>query len=135
MLELALYLAANPRPVSRKRIAADLSDGRARLSEASVKVYIHRLRTIVGKETIVRRAHGYAYSDVVHIDLPAIESFVAEACDGVQTGPAMRARARMFFTQVSAGRSDIVLAWKWFEPVEARLRCVQSRLSEISRQL
>ena len=72
VLALALYLAAERRPVSRPVLARALFNGRGPAGENAVKVYVHRLRAIIGKDAIVRKADGYAYSKSVRVDLPAI---------------------------------------------------------------
>lgn len=127
-LALALYLAAEGRPVSRARLGSTLFHADSRARENAVKVYVHRLRSIIGKESIIRRADGYAYSDRICVDLPEIEAFVAKVEDGVLHSTAMRIRARRILSELSTGRPDAVLRWEWFEPVEQRLRALQNRL-------
>ena len=124
-LALALFLAAEGRPVSRERLAAALLHADSRVSENAVKVYVHRLRSIIGKEAIIRRADGYAYNSFVRVDLPEIEAFAIYAFSETMPTTALRARAHDFLATLSSGRPDSVLAWKWFSPVEKRLLALE----------
>lgn len=127
-LALALYLAAENRPVSRTRIAAALFHADSRERENAVKVYVHRLRTVIGKGTVVRTADAYGYSDAVYVDLPALEAFLNDAEDGALHDQDVRAHARQLLARVACRRPDTVLRWKWFGPVERRLRTTERRL-------
>lgn len=98
-----------------------------RTAPDTVKVYIHRLRAVIGKEAIIRRADGYAYSERVRVDLPEIEAFIA-AADGALHTSEMRARAWRMLSDLSAGRPEAVLRLPWFQPVERRLRAAERRL-------
>jgi hypothetical protein len=130
-LALALFLAAEGRPVSRERLGAALFHAASRESENAVKVYVHRLRSIIGKDAIVRRAEGYAYSPLVRVDLPEIEAFIAYALDGLAATSATRIRARKILSDLSNGRPDSVLRWQWFAPIERKLRVLERRLRSV----
>ncbi|TAM62432.1 hypothetical protein EPN52_00665 [bacterium] len=119
-LALALFLAAERCPVSSERLGTVLF-GSTEQPRRAAKVYIHRLRACIGRDAVIRRAGGYAYSEYVNIDVAAIESFVARTVDAPHTR-ASRAQARLLLAQLGAGRPDAVLAWGWFKPVERRLR-------------
>jgi hypothetical protein len=127
-LALALFLAAEGRPVSRERLGAALFHADSRTRENAVKVYVHRLRSVIGKDAIVRRADGYVYSPFVRVDLPEIEAFVDYAIDEAAPTSALRARARNMLAEFSIGRPDSVLRWNWFAPVERKLRALERRL-------
>jgi len=130
-LALALFLAAEGRPVSRERLGAALFHANSRGNENAVKVYVHRLRSIIGKDAIVRRADGYAYSPFVRVDLREIEAFVAYAIDDAAPTVSMRARARKMLSDLSVGRPDSVLRWHWFTPIERKLRALERCLRDL----
>lgn len=134
-LALALYLAAEGRPVARAQLASVLFRTESGSPESSVKVYVHRLRSVIGKESITRKAGGYAYSNRVSVDLPEIEEFVLKAEEGAPRSFAMRVRARRILMELSVGRPAVVLSWGWFSPIERRLRLVQRRLRAVCRLL
>lgn len=125
-LALALYLAAQGRPVSRAHLAGALFASHSAAAN-TVKVYVHRLRCVIGKDCIMRRAGGYAYSQGVQVDLPEIEAFIARAEAGLRT-PLLRARAWQMLRALSSERPEAVSAWHWFAPVEQRLQSARSRL-------
>lgn len=127
-LALALFLAIERRPVSRERLGAVLFHTHSRISENAVKVYVHRLRSIIGKDAIVRRADGYMYDSAVRVDLPLIEAFVIYATDEPSANAATRDRARKLLADLATGRPDAVLRWEWFAPVERRLRALERQL-------
>lgn len=130
-LALALYLAAQRRPVSRTHLAGALFASKTVTAANTVKVYIHRLRKVIGKDSIVRRAGGYTYSGRVRVDLPHIEAFIATAESRPRT-PLLRTRASRLLRDVSAERPDTVSSWQWFLPIEQRLQAAQSRLQALS---
>lgn len=130
-LALALFFAAHPRPVSREHLGSEVFHAHSRAGENAVKVYVHRLRAVIGKEAIVRRAEGYLYSSRVRVDLPEIERFVTHAAHLVVLTTPARAGAQAILNALSAGRPDAVLQWEWFRPVERRLRALERRLRTV----
>lgn len=126
-LALALYLAAQRRPVSRAEIASALFESRGQAGMNAVKVYVHRLRAVIGKERIIRRAEGYAYSESVAVDLAEIEALIAMA-DTIADTPERLMRVWRMLSDLSAGRPESVARLVWFGPIERRLRSAERQL-------
>lgn len=126
-LALALYLAACGRPVSRGQIAAALFRSSTPRALSAVKVYVHRLRACIGKDAIIRRADGYAFSPLVWIDVAEIETLIAMG-GGDRPSPEVRARAWRMLSDLACGRPESVLAFHWFPDVERRLQTAEHRL-------
>lgn len=133
VLELALYLAAQAGPVSALRLRCALLGRDVPAHENAIKVYVHRLRSVIGRDAVVCTRGTYGFDGSVRIDLPEIEAFVARAERGALLRPAMRIRAERILTELSMDRTDLVDGWEWFSAVERRLRSLQRRLNRTRR--
>ncbi|HEX3549781.1 MAG TPA: BTAD domain-containing putative transcriptional regulator [Candidatus Elarobacter sp.] len=120
---LLTAIAMRSEALARERLTdvlwPDLADGAAR---NAFHVCVHRLKTRLGDDVVVRTRDGYRLRGDVHVDLWEIDRALAALRTERTVDERGDAALRELYDRLRATRPAKFDGWEWFEPVERHLR-------------
>ncbi|HEY0798937.1 MAG TPA: BTAD domain-containing putative transcriptional regulator, partial [Candidatus Baltobacteraceae bacterium] len=129
-LTLLLACALRAEALTRERLTdqlwPDLTDSAAR---NAFHVCMHRLKSHLQDDIVVRTKDGYRLRNDVRVDLWEIDRLLASIRTSEPLSPETEATLRDLFDRLTSERPARFANWEWFESTERRLRELRSEVA------